>query len=607
MGKHSSFRFKAILILLSVSVLPILALFLFNFRVTGRIYSEQLKEEGRRETLKAADEFEGALNQMDSVLTSLIFSTYEDQSVLLDISSMERYGSMPTSSERLAESRAFDDLASNLTSTNNYIDGVYIFNEDGYTYQFMKNQELWLEKDYLEAKWYQNIIAAVGYNSISFVPSNAQGGESVVIGRLFSSGKARSVLVIACNLKLFDKISSENDLYLLNSRDQVLFKSGSQSLTDKTLKAIQKDLEKNQSTGNTDEGNVPDGFYADGSISDIYGICMDKGERSNGFAYRTLGVNDWVIVARISDSENQALYIWNIRILLAILFLVLIVVIIMTFLWDHSIISPILYLAQTMQHTNDLTVTKNKNRYRSDEIGILYRGYEEMLRRINRLVHEQYETKIQYLNYRLQSLMSQINNHFIFNTLASIESLAWISNEQKIATMAKALGDILRYSIDYETDEVTLQKEIDHVKKYLSIQEIKFENHISWTEEIEPELYKAKVPKFLFQPIIENAIEHGLASNLNKEWEIALRIYRMSDDLLIEITDNGSGMTESKLHEVQQRIQEPPEQIAQKGESIGLANVNQRIHLLYKDKYGLHIANQESGGVRIIIRLPYHV
>ena len=81
-GKHSSFRFKAILILLSVSVLPILALFLFNFRVTGRIYSEQLKEEGRRETLKAADEFEGALNQMDSVLTSLIFSTYEDQSVL---------------------------------------------------------------------------------------------------------------------------------------------------------------------------------------------------------------------------------------------------------------------------------------------------------------------------------------------------------------------------------------------------------------------------------------------------------------------------------------------------------------------------------------------
>ena len=250
----------------------------------------------------------------------------------------------------------------------------------------------------------------------------------------------------------------------------------------------------------------------------------------------------------------------------------------------------------------------SKNFIRKDEIGTLYRGYNEKIDRINKLVEEKYVSEINYLRSRLQNMMSQINAHFIFNTLENISSLAWLSGNQKIETMSKALGDILRYSIDYEKDEETLRAEIDHGRQYIKIQEVKFENAIQMDEDIDPDLYNAKVPKFLLQPIIENSIEHGLP-DIDESWRIHISASKADRNLIIYVEDNGTGMSDEVFYKCTnklQRVTAETENISDEN-SIGLVNIIRRIKLLYSNEYGLQVERPDHGGIRIIICILYHI
>ena len=121
---------------------------------------------------------------------------------------------------------------------------------------------------------------------------------------------------------------------------------------------------------------------------------------------------------------------------------------------------------------------------REDEIGTLYRGYEKMMKEIHMLIQEKYVSEIKYLNSKLQSLMSQINAHFIFNTLENISSLAYLEENAQIATMSKSLGDMLRYSIDYEKDEEKLKTEILHIEQYIKYRKLDLEIIYFWKKRL---------------------------------------------------------------------------------------------------------------------------
>jgi len=243
---------------------------------------------------------------------------------------------------------------------------------------------------------------------------------------------------------------------------------------------------------------------------------------------------------------------------------------------------------------------------RQDEIGILYRCFERMLQQIQMLIEEKYKSEIRYLKSCLQSLMSQINAHFLFNTLENINCFAEIEKNHKIAVMSKSLGDILRYSIDYETEEVPLSREVEQTKKYISIQEIKFGHPIRFRQEVEGNLLEHPVMKFLLQPIVENAIEHGLSGVANGE--LVLTVYHKGDTLFLEIANNGSSIPEERLAQVRERIcygAHRDDEVQGKHTSVGLMNIQRRLRLQYSDQYGLTIDNRPEGGVVVQVTLPY--
>jgi two-component system, LytTR family, sensor kinase len=201
------------------------------------------------------------------------------------------------------------------------------------------------------------------------------------------------------------------------------------------------------------------------------------------------------------------------------------------------------------------------------------------------------ELKAQLANSQLQTLKMQLHPHFLFNTLNSISAL--IHEDARAADkMVARLGDFLRLTLENSGEqEVSLQKEVEFLNRYLEIESIRFEDRLTVQTNIEPEAMGACVPNLILQPIIENAIRHGI-SRQTAHGIIAITARRAGENLRIEIEDNGPGLSSA--------IKEN-----KNGSGIGLANTRARLLYLYGENHSLNISNAEPSGVRVTLEIPF--
>lgn len=276
-------------------------------------------------------------------------------------------------------------------------------------------------------------------------------------------------------------------------------------------------------------------------------------------------------------------------------------------LWmERQAISPIVHLAKVMDNVSDQNFQfNNEYKGRQDEIGILYADYEKMLNQIDMLIKEKYESQINILKSRLRNLTSQINSHFLFNTLENISCLAQLEGNKQIVIMTKSLGDMLRYTMDIDGDYITLEKEIGQMQRYLNIQEVRFGNEIKLELDLEEGVSKRKVMKYMLQPIVENAIEHGM-SGKEFPWKLLITAKHEGNDMYIVVKDNGTGMDEKTLECVRKRIYDKTEQEEEeKYFNIGLKNIHERIQLLFTEKYGMWIDSNPEEGTTVTLHVPW--
>ena len=574
-----SFRTLFLGVLLTVSILPVIIIFLFTLHNNSRFYQTQISEMGNHEVQNKVAEVNRVTEHLQELLTALIFSTYDDMSCILEISAQETQGENLTAYERLLNARKFEYVSDNLIGTDQYVDGVYLFNESGYTYSFVKNKELGMEKDYYHSKWYQEILASRDFEMVQLYKNEVFPKGTIIMGRVFPSANGKSVLVVVCNESVLRQISEDGQMFIIDENGNTLY-GEREELSEKEKKEIC--ARKN-------------------------GILSQK-NGDDTYVFGTLKINNWKIVEKISFNDFELLYQKNTIYLFVLLVIIITLVSILVFYLDRKFLKPLTTLSEIMQYSAEEEFKlPQRDCLREDEIGTLYRGYEKMMKEIHMLIQEKYVSEIKYLNSKLQSLMSQINAHFIFNTLENISSLAYLEENVQIATMSKSLGDMLRYSIDYEKDEEKLKTEILHIEQYIKIQEIRFGNHIFLEKKIEKGLEETKVLKFMLQPIVENSIEHGLAG-IDLPWIIRLSAYKDRGGVTVTVCDNGIGMSEAVVENVRKKIHAYDELSSDsRYVSIGLSNIHKRIQLLYHDPYGLDIENAEGRGVKILIHLPEHV
>jgi two-component system, sensor histidine kinase YesM len=242
-----------------------------------------------------------------------------------------------------------------------------------------------------------------------------------------------------------------------------------------------------------------------------------------------------------------------------------------------------------------------------DEIGELYEDLHKMMESIKQLINEVYLEKLQkeqlsnkQREVEFKMLASQINPHFLYNTLETIRMKAHISGQKEIANTVKMLGKIMRRNIEVTQNLVSLQSEIDLMKGYLDIQKLRFGDRIDYSVQVFSDIENYEVLPLLLQPIVENAFVHGLEG---KEGQGIIDIVIKEDEdlLVIDIIDNGLGIDEEKLNYVYRKINNLSEGTKK---SIGLSNVNQRIKLCYGEGYGIKVSSQKGLGTKVSIYLP---
>ncbi len=272
---------------------------------------------------------------------------------------------------------------------------------------------------------------------------------------------------------------------------------------------------------------------------------------------------------------------------------------ILILLISYTFTRPIAKLTAAMKEVEEGNFNIRVVHHSRDEMGRLTDSFNFMTGKINHLVKEVYQEKLAQKNAELEALQAQINPHFLYNTLDSINWMLIEIGAMDLSDVIVSLGDILKYSIHGSDVLVPLEEEIRYIESYLCIQKNRLEERLTATIQVQEEARACMVPKLILQPVVENAILHGVEPQ-KAGGEIRVEARLTGGDLLVTVSDCGEGMDEEELDRCRSVISaEDPGT-----DSIGMRNVNRRIRLHYGEEYGLSVESRKHQGTVITLRMP---
>ena len=231
------------------------------------------------------------------------------------------------------------------------------------------------------------------------------------------------------------------------------------------------------------------------------------------------------------------------------------------------------------------------------EIKTLDDGFNDMVRQINQLLEHVKQNQIALRRAEFELLQAQINPHFLYNTFDSIIWLAEMQKNKQVVQMTTALSTFFRNSLSNGADVITLKAEKQQVESYLQIQQVRYHDILEYEIDIPEELFDCVLPKLTLQPLVENALYHGI-KNKRGGGIIAIVAFDCGTELELVVTDNGIGMTPEQLNQLRMGVYEG------RHNSFGLKNVHQRIQLYYGEQYGLEFESEAGEGTTVTVRLP---
>ena len=238
-----------------------------------------------------------------------------------------------------------------------------------------------------------------------------------------------------------------------------------------------------------------------------------------------------------------------------------------------------------------------------DEMGELGTQINKMLERIKQLMDDNLNREMLAKNSEIRALQNQINAHFIYNVLESIKMMAEIDEEYAISDAVTSLGKLLRYSMKWVSGNVLVEQELEYIKNYMALINLRFDYEIYLSLNIPEIVLKQEIPKMSLQPIIENAIYHGI-EQMAEDTNIYIKGMIEGQDCIIEITDSGRGMSEETVEKLRLKIAGEIDSSGGSGNGIGLKNVQDRIHIAFGEEYGIEIASKLGCYTKIRVRIP---
>lgn len=571
-------RTKVFLIFTVMSIVPLLFLTLFSYKRFYQTTYQRMDEMASNLFTNAVAKTNSTMDSIRQVMGLFTFYSDGDFSIIYNLQKFSDPSKTNDSYEVFKANQDIKFVCQNVLYSYDYIYGLYVFTPSGavLSHTSRSNGDLQLNYSPEADKWYQETLNLEGSIYVSSVDEHDMftgKKESLFFAQALHdvySHEFLGVLVINASPSLFDLslINTMPGMTLLTITDtnygNLLYSSSDKPLSGFTQK----------------QSRILSQELTSAPLSLTAAFDYDSMFREFNFT----GV--LLIVIFMAASAG---------------------ILILSYALSKNLVYPIEHLSRKLatQKGHSLALS---SRYlnRPDEIGTLYNEYNAMAEQLNQSIKRDYQDKLILLDAQMKSLEARINAHFLFNTLEAINSMAVLDDNDAIATMSLALGNMFRYTIKTESELVSVLDELANVDDYVSIQSIRFSNRFRLVIDMEESLKNLQVLKLILQPLVENSLYHGL--NYCSQGDLITITGRQQDGCLyLHVIDNGQGMDAETLDSIQKRLSEEASftQLGHRSkQSIGLTNIHSRLELYYGRGYGLSISSTLNEGTDIQIKLP---
>lgn len=396
-----------------------------------------------------------------------------------------------------------------------------------------------------------------------------------------------------------DKIIIRNARYEVKRGDSVICMAKAIANDDECMGFVLSDISENDIKAILDEVSSGGNEMAilDKFSDEVYSSTGEAIVFDDDFTYYAKKIDgyDFTILTGKRDVFSESLKKTMLYVIIVMAFVSLALSFFIARVFSNRLMEPLNEMTRAMEKIREGNLSVQMNSLRADEFGQLSRDFDDMTRALKVYVELREKQQHELSESSIAMMQAQLNPHFLYNTLDTIKWIAKANHIPELAVMSSSLAKILRASISPNTF-VPLCSELKLIDSYIQIQEIRFPGEFSYDAEVPIELEDVIVPKLILQPIVENAIVHGLRDK--EDGFIFLNVYEQNGHLMIDIEDNGWGMEEEMLENLNARDSEKL-----RGH-IGFYNVATIIKLHYGLNYGVYAANLEDGGVRVTIELP---
>lgn len=314
--------------------------------------------------------------------------------------------------------------------------------------------------------------------------------------------------------------------------------------------------------------------------------------------YRDIGRTDWRLVSAIPVKDVIA---DSRKVLLSTLALYLIFIAMAggtALLFSQSIARRLSLVVEKMNEQRSLSPVRFEGEADKDEIGQLVYNYNTMVDRINQLMTEQREIAEKLKVSEVNALQAQINPHFLYNMLDMINWLAQGGKQKEVSLAVQTLSKFYKLTLSKKNIMIPIGKELQHVELYVQLQNMRYEDKISFIIDVPDDILDYEIPKLVLQPIVENSIQHGIFEKKSMEGTIVIMAWMEEGDIIFIVSDDGVGIRPEKLPHILTGEGQGG------GSNIGIYNTHLRLQLLYNEKYGLHYESVYGEGTEVTIRIP---
>lgn len=312
---------------------------------------------------------------------------------------------------------------------------------------------------------------------------------------------------------------------------------------------------------------------------------------------------DWYVLTVIPESVymSDALHVSSSIMITAII--AIFAAFIVTTIFSYAISKPIEELASAMAQSHPQDLNYRVDVRGADEIAQLGHSFNNLMDRLETAIYNEYMMSLRQKDATIQALQAQLNPHFLYNTLQSISGIALVNGVPEIDEIALALGDNLRYTVKGDDVLATVREEITHVRNYLFIQKIRFGERLNFMIDIPEYIMEYLLPRVSIQPMVENAIIHGL-EHREEPGNIAIRGWMEESAIVIEVSDDGKGIAEEQLAKIRRSLDDYDEMpVGSTEHGIGISNLNARLKLLYERQGSMTIESAPDIGTVVRIEV----